>query len=156
MTDLHPQTPTGATPATGHALGRTDMHPANGHWGPAAHTWTPACAGHHPVSGPCPSSVTGYGPNADAVRAEVDADSAKDTEIKRLQVQLANTQGHRERLNRELASSAREQNSLTAELDDVTRDRDSLRGLIAEILEEVDNSDETVIKWLRRAGLGPS
>lgn len=120
MSAVEPQTPTGAPPATGHALGRTDMHPASGY------------------RGPTPSSVTGYGPNADAVRAEVDADNAKDREIRRLQVQLANTQGHRERLVREAATMTRELNRLTAELATCRNERDRLGTVLDEIAASSD------------------
>lgn len=69
---VHPETPMGGP------LPSVTTGPTSAWVGP------PAWAGGLTIG----ESVTGYGPAADAIRAEVDADDAKDTEIKRLRAAL--------------------------------------------------------------------
>lgn len=83
------------------------------------------------------ASVTGYGPAADAIRAEVDADDAKDKLIARLRKQLADNQlTHAEyrQTALDLLASARDQrddymNDLAVKI----RERDAARAEITRI-----------------------
>ena len=79
-----------------------------GYMGPAAHTYTAGCAGHHPIGERCPSNApavqaaTGYGPDADALHAEVQADGAKDRLIAQLRQSLEHQEGENARLENAL------------------------------------------------------
>lgn len=91
-------------------------------------------------------STTGYGPDADALTAEVQADDAKDRLIEQLRAERDNARAHCRRLNDELATLTRRQLNDAGESARLTRELAEARAAIVALAPDAGTPQYAVVE----------